>query len=62
MFKPEFLLLPLLTAAVFCGDYLINKLNHTCSREKAVKEAAWWGGAFFVIGIIDLSSFSKYLA
>lgn len=61
MFRPEFLLLPVLTAIVFLGDYMINVVNSTCTRKRAVEEASWWGGIFFVAGVLDFLPFIDYL-
>ena len=54
MLRPELLALPALTLLVFFGDYWINiNGNLRLKKEKALREASWWGTAFFIYGVLD---------
>ena len=61
MLRSELLLLPLLTAIVFCGDYLINTRSGMYLAKRAVHEASWWSVGFFICASFDLVLCLSYL-
>lgn len=62
MLNPAYLILPVLTAVLFFGDYRISTMdNESDSQERALKEAGWWSAIFFLVGISNLAMFGRYL-
>lgn len=49
----KFWLLPVLTFLVIIVNYRMNLIGNEGKKDGALREACWWGGSFFVYGIVD---------